>query len=735
MKTKLKSFCARFSNELDPFLALLDPAIASLAERSKKEELSRLVDTVAKLQDVQNRASTLQKKIANQHAYLLIFGPLKSGKSTLMNAISGTYVSEVSCLPTYPALVYVKDGEKDRFQATTYQGAQRDFADSTEMKSAIQDEYNHLAEAILEAEKAGKDFDPEQDHPAAIRRVDVELPAENLAKSGTVLVDTPGLYSRMKFGYDQMTKDFRDTAACAIFVVKTDDLFFEKVFEEFEELLGYFSRIFLVSNIDSSKQDLQPDGTLGLSLEGSDPDKVIEAFQSLSISAPLQQAIDDGRLNIYSIDLLKAASRRLSEKSQMPEAGEYGVADETAEQKADDGFDEFLGDLTSYLNSSDYLQDFMTDTLGMAEELIQEEIQHSTGESSEQLRIACEDLDVAIDADRERIQLLGELEGSDWAANFAHLRKEREQLLIELAQKLDGKGSSLETAIDEWMKSDENWHELFSRRLNPLLERKVSNSIDYLMEQLRVMLDTSTGGARLSFEQTESLNRAGLSIDQRVPQLLENFGKNVSVPTPHLKMSFNEIPVKLGLMDKILFRNEAKVRQQFFGADGEQSNTPAKKNQRLGGAGTEYLKASAKSYVLDTLPGLQKDYANQIVNQYIDSYSAALKQEVAVLKGNADENIRAKEADQEFLKEAVDGLEGIRLAAQELAGRLAQIGAEFNADLISGIDDMEAQQQIAQLDHDVEVELEGLTRGDDDDPEVLDFEEADFDDDDLVSSV
>jgi GTPase SAR1 family protein len=710
MKTKLKSFCAKFSNELDPFLALLDPAITNLSERSQKEELSRLVDTVIRLQDVQNRAITLQEKIANQHAYLLIFGPLKSGKSTLMNAISGTYVSEVSCLPTYPALVYVKDGAENRFQATTYQGAQREFADSTEMKAAIQEEYNCLAAAILDAERSGKEFNPEQDHPAAIRRVDVELPAENLGKSGTVLVDTPGLYSRMKFGYDQMTKDFRDTAACAIFVVKTDDLFFEKVFEEFEELLGYFSRIFLVSNIDSSKQDLQPDGTLGLSLEGSDPDKVIEAFQSLSISATLQQAIDDGRLNIYSIDLLKAASRRLSERSKMvkasPVADEYDLSAEVA---ADDGFDKFLGDLTSYLNSSDYLRDFMTDTLGMAEELIQEEIQQSAGDSSEQLRKTCEDLDEAIEADRERIRLLTELDGIDWAANFAHLRRESKQLLIELAQKLDGKGSSLEVAIDEWMQCDEDWHELFSRRINPLLESKVSNFIDYLLEQLRVMLDTATGGARFSFEQTESLNRAGLNIGKRVPQLLENFDNNTDVPKPRLEMGFDEVPIRLGLIDKLLFRNEAKVRQQFFGADGGQSNTPAKKNQRLQGAGTEYLKASTKSYVLDTLPGLQQDFANQVVNQYIDSYCAALKQEIAELKANADENIRAKQADQEFLKEAIDGLEDIRLAAQKLGESLAQIGAEFETDTGAGSKDMEAQQQNSQFEDEFEVELEELT--------------------------
>jgi ribosome biogenesis GTPase A len=39
---------------------------------------------------------------------VLIFGPLKSGKSTLMNAIAAAYVSEVSSLPAYPCLVCVR---------------------------------------------------------------------------------------------------------------------------------------------------------------------------------------------------------------------------------------------------------------------------------------------------------------------------------------------------------------------------------------------------------------------------------------------------------------------------------------------------------------------------------------------------------------------------------------------------------------------------------------------------
>ena len=115
----------------------------------------------------------------------------------------------------------------------------------------------------------------------------------------------------MKFGYDQMTREFRDTASCAIFVVKTDNLFLEQVFEEFQSLLELFSRIFLVVNVDTTKMDLRPDGSLAPSLEREDPVRVIEAFETLAMSAPLKNAVDEGRLRIYPVDLLRAASTRL----------------------------------------------------------------------------------------------------------------------------------------------------------------------------------------------------------------------------------------------------------------------------------------------------------------------------------------------------------------------------------------------------------------------------------------
>ena len=63
---------------------------------------------------------------------------------------------------------------------------------------------------------------------------------------------------------------------------------------------------------------------------------IIEAFERLAMSAELETARSEGRLGIYPMDLLRAASRRLRRVDPSPEADEPSV----------DVFDRFLADLT-----------------------------------------------------------------------------------------------------------------------------------------------------------------------------------------------------------------------------------------------------------------------------------------------------------------------------------------------------------------------------------------------------
>lgn len=333
MKTEISRFCGACAESVAPLPAALDAACAQFERRSEA-----LAAPLAALNDIRARLRSLTDKLGNQQAYVLIFGPLKSGKSTLMNAISGAYVSEVTSLPGYPCLVFVRDHNEPRFTATRYNGRESVFPDKSILAASLTEAHLALAQQIRAAEAKGETFDPRTNFPEAIRRIDIRLPVPALTDSATVLVDTPGLYSRMNFGYDVLTREFRDSAACAVFVVKTDNLFLEQVFAEFNQLLGLFSRIFIVVNVDAGKRDLAPDGSLRPSAESENPASVIDAFTTLSMAGPMREAYEAGRVRIHAVDLLGAASSFLSNSGDNPHRA---------------GFDAFIDDLSNYLNSSD----------------------------------------------------------------------------------------------------------------------------------------------------------------------------------------------------------------------------------------------------------------------------------------------------------------------------------------------------------------------------------------------
>jgi energy-coupling factor transporter ATP-binding protein EcfA2 len=433
MKTEISKFCEECLQQLSALPPALEKATADLELGSEKQLLEK---PLRLLNDIRARSRSLMEKLASQQAYLLIFGPLKSGKSTLMNAISGAYVSEVTSLPGYPCLVFVRNATEPHFSVTRYNGRETVFANGTALKDVMEDSHLALAAQIRAAELRGDDFDPRTHFTEAIRRVDVKLPVHNLGESSTVLVDTPGLYSRMNFGYDVLTREFRDSAACAVFVAKTDNLFLEQVFTEFNQLLGLFSRIFLVINVDSSKRDLHADGSLQPSAESRDPEQIIEAFKTLSMAGPLRRAYDENRVRIHAIDLLSAASSFLSGRGN-------GNSDATANDENGNGshqqamppdanqktaFEGFVRDLTDYLNSSDYTVEFIRDSLRQGGALCTEAREILGSHEIETLRACQSELESELREIDDRVAAVDRLLAVDWKIAFEKVSAENATL-------------------------------------------------------------------------------------------------------------------------------------------------------------------------------------------------------------------------------------------------------------------------------------------------------------------
>lgn len=652
MKTDMRDFCDAYSGKLEPFAATLKHAL----ERSADGNLQLDADWRGRLLEVSHRTENLLGKIARQHAYLLIFGPLKSGKSTLMNAISAAYVSEVSSLPAYPALVYVRHGEQRSFSATTYAGGKLEFDSSRAMSESVAAGHAELASRILEVERAGESFDPQQHYVDAIRRVDIQVPATALAESGSVLVDTPGLYTRMRFGYDAMTRDFRDTASCAIFVVKSDNLFFEKVFEEFNELLGNFSRIFLVVNIDSSKRDLSASGDLEPSLESREPGAVVEAFQSLAMSAPLREAFEQGRLQVYPIDLLKAASKRLSHAGEASASDASGMADGDHDDSGGDGFEVFLNDLTDYLNSSAYLREFVQDSLRVGDSMQGELADLAGGDFAAQLASDLASCRTQLDDVDATLKALQETANLDWTAAFGEMRQEKDRLIEEFTNKDRSKlVHALHEALDQWLDSDASLQALTLDHLGPLVEREVRADADAIMTRLRSMVHGSNGGARLSASQAQAIERAGLRIAELAPGLFDTVCER-ELPEPQgFELLPEDVPVKRSLGDILAFRNGKTTSERLFGQDGSSTVTPADKRRRIGGKYREALREKIAVFPRTDLPQVQKS----LINRMLEAYVEALRQAVEEQRGARGEQLEDERRQCEGRLRASEALQAV----------------------------------------------------------------------------
>ena len=628
MKTEISKFCDASLLHLTPLAPALEKAAADLEQGSDQALLER---PLAALNDIRARLRSLMEKLASQQAYLLIFGPLKSGKSTLMNAISGAYVSEVTSLPGYPCLVFVRNAEQPHFSVTRYNGRETVFASGAVLKDVIEDSHLALAEQIRETELRGDDFDPRTHFTEAIRRVDVKLPVRSLAESSTVLVDTPGLYSRMNFGYDVLTREFRDSAACAVFVVKTDNLFLEQVFAEFNQLLGLFSRIFLVINVDSSKRDLHADGSLQPSAESRDPDQIIEAFKTLSMAGPLRQAYEEKRVRIHAVDLLNAASWFLSGETngngQLSGNGHgnghsLGAEANAAQKKA---FDAFLRDLTDYLNSSDYTVEFIRDSLRQGQTLCAEVGEIFASDEILALRAKQTSLENELHDLEERAAAVDRLLAVDWDATFKKVREENAARGKEsLTPKATRVTKEMNDALERWFQTNESVQALVQKYWDPLLAAAGRALSDDTRSRLTALLGPPLGGAEPPALVMNDLHTVGFSLVPVAEEAASEIRTQESSAPYAMSVQCDDIPVRKTFADWILFRKAATVRRRVLGDDLAQEIPPEIKAQRLPDTSREALRELIRQNVQARFPSLPEKFATGVLSSYVAKFISEL---------------------------------------------------------------------------------------------------------------
>ena len=667
MRTLLSQFCEEFDQALRP---LIEPLRKTAEVLSSADSDLPARGLRAQFSDLGLQMKVLADKVAEQQAYVLIFGPLKSGKSTLMNALASSYVSEVTSLPAYPCMVYVSHSPTKSFTVTRYDGRVEMFADGAALHMHVSRAHRELAERIRQAEEKDEPFEPAEHFPEAIRRIDVKLPAGDLNESGAVLVDTPGLYSRMKFGYDVMTRDFRNVAACAIFVVKSDNLFLEQVFQEFTELLDLFNRIFLVVNLDTAKHDLDPKGRLVPSLEREDPLRLIEAFENLSMSAPLKAARDEGRLNIYPVDLLRAASDRL-------QASEGVATEGTADNfRGPSNFDSFLTDLTEYLNSTDYLVAFLGDSLRRATSLLSETEKACALPSVERLRDHVKLLESKHNQSQRRHNAVKELEDFDWPTAFGELQEALRQETQDKTRDVAAKTSlAIDGAVDKWFQTDASLQDLIENELVPLLgghQREVFDTVSHALESSVVR---GNAGVGLPAPVKTLLSSAGVDLDVLGKSALGKLEVSAAAHPVDSPLGTGPLPVKKTLWDWLFFRSRSTIRRRLFGPDEGPSVriSPESKKHRLGESGKEAIRRELDKHKGRFFPSTLKRVYGQVLNHYADTTVESVSDTLTEIAGELSRDLERLERTLGRSRDALNCITDLEGASRETKDSITAI--------------------------------------------------------------
>jgi hypothetical protein len=666
MKTEISRFCEVCSHSLGTLPSALDIA-AGHFEQGRPQ----LPGSLAALHEIRARLRSLTDKLRSQQAYLLIFGPLKSGKSTLMNAVSGAYVSEVTSLPGYPCLVFVRHAAKPRYSITRYNGRESSFGGPAALTEVVTEAHHALAREIRQAEERTEEFDPRSTFPEAIRRIDIQLPVPSLAESATVLVDTPGLYSRMNFGYDVLTREFRDSAACAVFVVKTDNLFLEQVFAEFNQLLGLFSRIFIVVNVDAGKRDLAPDGSLQPSAESQSPDRVIEAFTTLSMGGPLRAAYEQGRVRIHAVDLLGAASAFLSGNEE--EGGRHRTA-----------FDAFQQDLTEYLNSSDYTKEFIRDSLRQGRTLCTETLSVLEGRELEALRGHQQTLESKLRDLDARIAAVERLQKADWAAMFSRFRDENTRGAEDANRARSAQArEEMRTGLKRWYSNSDSLASLTHLHWNPVLTDTARALAEQTRERIQRLGAGENGGLAPGVTVLADMRNAGFQTAALTKRVMNSITVEDDVAPYKTVFATETLPVRKTFLDWILFRSQAKVRRRLFGEDGTREIAPEEKTRRLVEDGRAMFESHIEDAIRARFPALPAKFSENVSDTYVKRFVAEvsaeliqlgdqLKRERAARQAPYDINARILAAAAELTQQTTRVATDLDLLAEAEAARFTQ---------------------------------------------------------------
>ena len=708
--TRLGSFSTEFLEALCELRGCLRETASHLA-RISGEPGCKAVGSG--LDEHSRELERLFERLSQERSTVFLFGPGNAGKSTLINALARRSMVEVSPLPGYPAPVFVEYGEKDEVSLQRFDGSSLEGLGASAARIELRRFHGELSEHLRRFQGGTPEAgEPGDGRPAtSLRRIHVSVTNQDLERARVRFVECPASATPLFDNHADMLMGSHAGPGIAAYCVRAEHLFDESAFRGIEELLGLFKQIHVVVNLDCESRDLSADGDVVPGLAASDPVRLIEVFESLCTQPRLLQALEQGQVRFFPIDLLNAASSSIRSGGSPvlpfePEAaavedGESPAAATEEALLASDGeplgasdrslprpMRELEQRLSTSLDDSEELSTLVKSTLRRAREILGETLQLL--ESSELARARTEH-GRCVEAREHNLETRAVLERviardeRDWELEpcFEELRT---RLLARARDAADGLREELEpvllSLLNDWFESEDTLQALIETSLAPRLAEVRDGLQRAVALELHGVwspdLEAFGDGTRTELE------RAGLDPADH-GELVQGESAELEDARPLRPIDMDAIAVGAGFFDRLFLRSGSRLRRKVFGPP----EAPAKpiSSKRKARRFDEEARQALRDNVTGRLAAYSSDLcrrlASDVTRHQLRHFAESLRQEarsrVEALAGPREElglRIEALEALQEQVRE----LARVRSAAVEslepLAARHARADLE-----------------------------------------------------------